>query len=149
MLFLRDRARSGDRLLHRRQRRAGRLLCGGAEAVLFHAFAAPSEYRSIHRGGEARRGAGCAGDQHGWSKPGREGTVRRGNVAALQRARGTGSAPFHPSLSGGNRRCQGEGSVHEPPRSEEHTSELQSLMRISYAVFCLKKKTNKPKRIRK
>src|SRR3546814_3594462 len=35
-------------------------------------------------------------------------------------------------------------------RSEEHTSELQSLMRISYAVFCLKKKTtlknkNKPK----
>src|SRR3546814_1909092 len=27
------------------------------------------------------------------------------------------------------------------PRSEEHTSELQSLMRISYAVFCLKKKT--------
>src|SRR3546814_1335235 len=30
-------------------------------------------------------------------------------------------------------------------RSEEHTSELQSLMRISYAVFCLKKKTNKCK----
>src|SRR3546814_8068340 len=28
-------------------------------------------------------------------------------------------------------------------RSEEHTSELQSLMRISYAVFCLKKKNNK------
>src|SRR3546814_4508290 len=28
----------------------------------------------------------------------------------------------------------------ERPRSEEHTSELQSLMRISYAVFCLKKK---------
>src|SRR3546814_7362525 len=30
------------------------------------------------------------------------------------------------------------------PRSEEHTSELQSLMRISYAGFCLKKKKNKP-----
>src|SRR3546814_1922234 len=30
-----------------------------------------------------------------------------------------------------------------PARSEEHTSELQSLMRISYAVFCLKKKKNK------
>src|SRR3546814_2344952 len=29
-----------------------------------------------------------------------------------------------------------------PNRSEEHTSELQSLMRISYAVFCLKKKKN-------
>src|SRR3546814_7705902 len=30
-------------------------------------------------------------------------------------------------------------------RSEEHTSELQSLMRISYAVFCLKQKNTKPK----
>src|SRR3546814_8916327 len=30
--------------------------------------------------------------------------------------------------------------VHDGMRSEEHTSELQSLMRISYAVFCLKKK---------
>src|SRR3546814_2909513 len=29
------------------------------------------------------------------------------------------------------------------PRSEEHTSELQSLMRISYAVFCLKKKNHR------
>src|SRR3546814_9101733 len=38
----------------------------------------------------------------------------------------------------------GEEPVSLPPcgqRSEEHTSELQSLMRISYAVFCLKKKT--------
>src|SRR3546814_9952887 len=33
-----------------------------------------------------------------------------------------------------------EGEGGEGPRSEEHTSELQSLMRISYAVFCLKKK---------
>src|SRR3546814_5552096 len=32
-----------------------------------------------------------------------------------------------------------------PARSEEHTSELQSLMRISYAVFCLKKKNNHKK----
>src|SRR3546814_7559663 len=32
---------------------------------------------------------------------------------------------------------------HRTFRSEEHTSELQSLMRISYAVFCLKKKKNK------
>src|SRR3546814_2769095 len=31
----------------------------------------------------------------------------------------------------------------DAPRSEEHTSELQSLMRISYAVFCLKTKTKK------
>src|SRR3546814_4944227 len=34
------------------------------------------------------------------------------------------------------------GSLGASVRSEEHTSELQSLMRISYAVFCLKKKIN-------
>src|SRR3546814_10590654 len=43
--------------------------------------------------------------------------------AALHRRRPFAPAPLRP-----------------PPRSEEHTSELQSLMRISYAVFCLKKK---------
>src|SRR3546814_2717749 len=37
------------------------------------------------------------------------------------------------------------GTLKYPVRSEEHTSELQSLMRISYAVFCLKKKTKKTK----
>src|SRR3546814_7436661 len=36
-----------------------------------------------------------------------------------------------------------------PQRSEEHTSELQSLMRISYAVFCLKKKNTKKVRSHK
>src|SRR3546814_1446022 len=38
-----------------------------------------------------------------------------------------------------------KGGAHQnrPLRSEEHTSELQSLMRISYAVFCLKKKNKK------
>src|SRR3546814_4256213 len=36
----------------------------------------------------------------------------------------------------GHVRCRAD----RPPRSEEHTSELQSLMRNSYAVFCLKKK---------
>src|SRR3546814_9432220 len=45
------------------------------------------------------------------------------------------------------RRWFAENSAHfrhacESARSEEHTSELQSLMRISYAVFCLKKKKN-------
>src|SRR3546814_1652897 len=35
------------------------------------------------------------------------------------------------------------------PRSEEHTSELQSLMRISYAVFCLKKKKKNTKETQK
>src|SRR3546814_2235788 len=38
-----------------------------------------------------------------------------------------------------------DGPVPQGARSEEHTSELQSLMRISYAVFCLKKKTHSTK----
>src|SRR3546814_8162454 len=42
-----------------------------------------------------------------------------------------------------------EGGWSDLERSEEHTSELQSLMRISYAVFCLKKKKKKPRRITK
>src|SRR3546814_1097022 len=37
----------------------------------------------------------------------------------------------------------------EPSRSEEHTSELQSLMRISYAVFCLKKKKKKKRQCKR
>src|SRR3546814_2793725 len=39
----------------------------------------------------------------------------------------------------------GLAQVAEDDRSEEHTSELQSLMRISYAVFCLKNKRNEAK----
>src|SRR3546814_10380235 len=48
------------------------------------------------------------------------------------------TAPSH-APSGGARPIAPE----KYERSEEHTSELQSLMRISYAVFCLKKKTKK------
>src|SRR3546814_6217943 len=54
--------------------------------------------------------------------------------------------------AGRARRCLygPSGADHRPGvadfRSEEHTSELQSLMRISYAVFCLKKKNNKNNR---
>src|SRR3546814_6993271 len=47
---------------------------------------------------------------------------------------GAGHAGFYPSAS------VREGRTCHYMRSEEHTSELQSLMRISYAVFCLKKK---------
>src|SRR3546814_6295760 len=39
------------------------------------------------------------------------------------------------------RHAEADGAPDRETRSEEHTSELQSLMRISYAVFCLKKKT--------
>src|SRR3546814_3076605 len=48
-------------------------------------------------------------------------------AASVVAATGTFGAPHIPVIEG---------------RSEEHTSELQSLMRISYAVFCLKKKTS-------
>src|SRR3546814_18150103 len=41
------------------------------------------------------------------------------------------------------------GRAINPARSEEHTSELQSLMRISYAVFCLKKKKTQKKQQQK
>src|SRR3546814_1152979 len=48
----------------------------------------------------------------------------------------------HPRDPEGRRSqgLDGRGGHGAAPRSEEHTSELQSLMRISYAVFCLKKK---------
>src|SRR3546814_6538419 len=50
------------------------------------------------------------------------------------------AAVHHAEYSGGpHSRLNGGGSADH--RSEEHTSELQSLMRISYAVFCLTKKT--------
>src|SRR3546814_1017215 len=50
-------------------------------------------------------------------------------------AAGTDSAESDRSAS--------NSTLSSSPRSEEHTSELQSLMRISYAVFCLKKKNKK------
>src|SRR3546814_7121658 len=47
-----------------------------------------------------------------------------------------------PARRAAPRTPSGGPTPRRPRRSEEHTSELQSLMRISYAVFCLKKKTN-------
>src|SRR3546814_6126776 len=46
-------------------------------------------------------------------------------------------------LGEGEQRQALEAQISELPRSEEHTSELQSLMRIAYAVFCLKKNKRK------
>src|SRR3546814_6304476 len=59
-----------------------------------------------------------------------------------------GLSPYHRThggdivweLGSGYFGCRDESGRFDPERSEEHTSELQSLMRISYAVFCLKKK---------
>src|SRR3546814_992648 len=70
-------------------------------------------------------------------EPGRGGTRARPAIAG-----GAGTRPRwkHP------RRPQRRDLLPRPQpriRSEEHTSELQSLMRISYAVFCLKKKKTK------
>src|SRR3546814_5029193 len=69
-------------------------------------------------------------------------TFARGGFDSLGRAEELASDRGVIFLSGNG----GQGSIHGSvrwPRSEEHTSELQSLMRISYAVFCLKKKKNK------
>src|SRR3546814_7954145 len=52
--------------------------------------------------------------------------------------RGAAPPPHRPA---GRRRLRHQDA--RTGRSEEHTSELQSLMRISYAVFCLKKKNKK------
>src|SRR3546814_11765471 len=78
-------------------------------------------YTTLFRSG--RRGGQCP-------PPGRWGASagqRRGLVGSPE-----GMDHRRPHRAG--RRCRRS-------RSEEHTSELQSLMRISYAVFCLKKKT--------
>src|SRR3546814_6672800 len=84
-------------------------------------------FRSCPRAGRANRRGACAGE------PGAHLRQRR----CLQQRHA-----FHP-LDGWRHLGQ-ELDLGEPQlaRSEEHTSELQSLMRISYAVFCLKKKQN-------
>src|SRR3546814_5441557 len=74
-----------------------------------------------HRNAQPRRAVACArqgGSRGALHDRVRQARIRRSSLAAY-------FARKHPSA-----------------RSEEHTSELQSLMRISYAVFCLKKKTN-------
>src|SRR3546814_3992446 len=62
---------------------------------------------------------------------------RLGSAALLERLRGEGLAIAGPAETLPRSR-----SSRLSARSEEHTSELQALMRISYAVFCLKKKKN-------
>src|SRR3546814_3913385 len=61
---------------------------------------------------------------------------------ALREGTGGPSRKVREGSQRGACKCEhGPGGLR--PRSEEHTSELQSLMRISYAVFCLKKKNKK------
>src|SRR3546814_2537453 len=54
--------------------------------------------------------------------------------------RGRCCKPGGDHIGMGKARFRGPGGIGGRDRSEEHTSELQSLMRISYAVFCLQKK---------
>src|SRR3546814_4980515 len=61
--------------------------------------------------------------------------LRRGDVLFSE-----GTAPQHLYVVEDGRIAIASKSIDGRERSEEHTSELQSLMRISYAVFCLKKK---------
>src|SRR3546814_10556304 len=56
------------------------------------------------------------------------------------------ASPFPSSTSQASSTANWADTSTPVTRSEEHTSELQSLMRISYAVFCLKKKTKKQMR---
>src|SRR3546814_2689000 len=74
-------------------------------------------------------------------------TLFRSAVSA-SRCRSTGSVAKIVKLEHAWRRLDGRNDdgfqvAPFPGRSEEHTSELQSLMRISYAVFCLKQKNNR------
>src|SRR3546814_9923124 len=77
-------------------------------------------------------------------RPARPGRLR---PEPRRRHRGT-AAPVDRHLHAARRRADTDGRATDArfprrrDRSEEHTSELQSLMRISYAVFCLKKKNN-------
>src|SRR3546814_2689945 len=70
----------------------------------------------------------------------RDGAGMRESIAHLPQ-RNNIVRRWHIQGAGGSQCMQGHGgTTPDADRSEEHTSELQSLMRISYAVFCLKKK---------
>src|SRR3546814_4725793 len=72
--------------------------------------------------------------------------ARVDEIAAWLAGQGYAALPYHAGLDKDRRArhqdrfLKEDGIVMVATRSEEHTSELQSLMRISYAVFCLKKK---------
>src|SRR3546814_4407425 len=101
-----------------------------------------SDLLLVHRGAHAGLPAAQGARQPQRRTAGR---ARRGAAhlrAARPRARGAGRAGCAAGADTG-RRDPLRGRLVRLWRSEEHTSELQSLMRISYAVFCLKQKTTK------
>src|SRR3546814_1730078 len=86
----------------------------------------PSPYADDSRAAQVRVDRGC--DRQARNRRCRA----RSSAAVARRCREHAEAPPKRRTRRRNRKA--------PARSEEHTSELQSLMRISYAVFCLKKK---------
>src|SRR3546814_1859298 len=84
-------------------------------------------------------------DRFPWA-PGRLGWQRKGSLHAKEIREGglptgPGTGCWWPAAAGTAGRLRRQQQCRPAAgRSEEHTSELQSLMRISYAVFCLKKK---------
>src|SRR3546814_8668746 len=84
-------------------------------------------YTTLFRRGGGIRGAAAPADLRPAPR----------SAGGYRRAVRSGS-PASDAARGAARSGQGQPRL----RSEEHTSELQSLMRISYAVFCLKKKNN-------
>src|SRR3546814_5036832 len=76
-------------------------------------------------------------------------TAHNRALAVTRALREAGEMGIRPWVGFTGERPSGfpKSGVRVPERSEEHTSELQSLMRISYAVFCLKKKKHTKKKI--
>src|SRR3546814_3362656 len=91
----------------------------------------PAAYRQIEERNEEN--SEHSGSQHSADNtgPNRDSARRTGT--------GSNEERYHATDEGERRHDNGA----QAQRSEEHTSELQSLMRISYAVFCLHKKKNK------
>src|SRR3546814_5991690 len=90
-----------------------------------------------------KRRAGGKSGLHGNTVPG---NARRGRPQGKCHRKQTAVASARQGRKGAVRAHRGSGNgngtANPNGRSEEHTSELQSLMRISSAVFCLKKKKN-------
>src|SRR3546814_5181758 len=86
-------------------------------------------------------------DMAAWWQPTAEGYFKHVSKAVILEAVGE-FAPSHATRLAKLKKADiaSEAERLADGRSEEHTSELQSLMRISYAVFCLKKKKNKDKK---
>src|SRR3546814_1028221 len=85
-------------------------------------------------------------DQRGLARSGfahEVGHLARGDIDIDSVEHADGVLPGHEFAHDAARANRSFGAAIAQGRSEEHTSELQSLMRISYAVFCLKKKIHK------